>query len=309
MKTLVIYHKADFDGLFSAAACWHWLKGDCELLGWDHGDAKVDASEYQRTFVVDLPPNCIGKIRDSSSVIWIDHHKAAIDEFDQPASLSLARLPGFRIDGVAACRLTWNWFAAEYINTVHGELATKQEFLARSVPEPYALTLAGEYDVWNKQDPLVEEFQFGITARGPWTPEKLADEFLWVKSGDAQKEQALRYCKAGREAMGWQRAFARETIGNGYTVLLGGIAYYCLCSVHSRNSMWFPDDLVPAEAEGLMNVRLDGQIVRVSLYDRESKKDTFDHLKVAKSYGGGGHRGACGFEVPFEEAVKLRLIR
>jgi len=36
-------------------------------------------------------------------LVWIDHHKSAIEKYG-------ATTPGYRIDGVAACRLAWQWF-------------------------------------------------------------------------------------------------------------------------------------------------------------------------------------------------------
>jgi len=35
-------------------------------------------------------------------LIWIDHHKSAMEKWDNGPE-------GYRIDGVAACRLAWQW--------------------------------------------------------------------------------------------------------------------------------------------------------------------------------------------------------
>lgn len=41
MKTVVIYHRADFDGLFCREIARKFLGDQAEYIGWDYGDAKI----------------------------------------------------------------------------------------------------------------------------------------------------------------------------------------------------------------------------------------------------------------------------
>jgi hypothetical protein len=73
-------------------------------------------------------------------------------------------IPGYRIDGVAACRLAWQWFSNDHTNPViqFGGLPPKEEYIDRRVSEPLAVRLAGEYDIWDRRDERAETFQYGL---------------------------------------------------------------------------------------------------------------------------------------------------
>ena len=106
---IVYYHSADFDGLFSREVCRKFLPEDTKFVGWDYGDPKADFPtdiNTQFVYVVDLCPNEVFGDYVKDRVVWIDHHKTAIVSHDPD-------IPGYRIDGVAACRLCWQWFTAE----------------------------------------------------------------------------------------------------------------------------------------------------------------------------------------------------
>lgn len=110
--------------------------------------------------------------------------------------------------------------------------------------------------------------------------------------------------------MKWQKVFATSVCKHrGYMVELGGNRYWCLASVHARNSSWFPNEVVPVDANGVMCYRIEGDgQAKVSLYNREGCEDV-DHSVIAVEFGGGGHKGACGFSVPLEKAVALGILR
>lgn len=108
-KIVVIYHRADFDGLFCREIAKKFLP-DAELIGWDYGDAKLPFPSEGTVYVLDLSPECFESVpQHQERLIWIDHHKSAIEKFP-------ATIPGYRIDGVAACRLAWQWF---YLSNQH----------------------------------------------------------------------------------------------------------------------------------------------------------------------------------------------
>lgn len=305
MKVHVIYHRADFDGLFSGAVCWHWLTNaghEVKLTGWDFGDPVIEVGYgFDLVYIVDLPVTCVTP--EDAKIVWIDHHKSSIESTDP-------YVPGYRIDGVAACRLAWQWFqhgaegdGVELINP------GKSEYVNRTVKEPLALTLVGEHDIWDHHDPRAEQLQFGLYSDGDWTPEKIADAFfrqgpnngqVWVES----------LCAAGEVIMKWQRVFASQVCkSRGYYVELGGNRYWALASVHARNSSWFPNETVPVDCNGLLCYRIEGDgNVKVSLYNREGCED-IDHSVIAVAHGGGGHKGACGFQMTLGQAIVEGIVK
>jgi uncharacterized protein len=106
MKTVVIYHSADFDGIFCREIARKFLPPDTIFIGWNYGDPveeiKNGINDEDRLYILDLS---IDELMGHPNLIWIDHHKSAIEKYP-------ATIPGYRIDGVAACRLVWQWFRA-----------------------------------------------------------------------------------------------------------------------------------------------------------------------------------------------------
>jgi len=159
-KITVIHHSADFDGLFCREIARKFLP-KAELIGWDFGQPPLEIP-VGPIYVLDLPVDApfgfdyrkTGKAHGPQhppGLIWIDHHKSSIDS--HPTDI-----PGYRIDGVAACRLAWQWFLCCDGNWTAprssamapaGVLPMKQDFINRTVNEPLAILLAGEYDVWD----------------------------------------------------------------------------------------------------------------------------------------------------------------
>jgi len=120
MKTTVFYHSADFDGIFCREIARKFLP-DAELVGWDFKDEPLPIPEGQ-IYVMDLPvdrlfgmdftkliagPSPIDPVRlfveSLGRIIWIDHHKSSIESHPKD-------IYGYRIDGVSAARLAWQFF-------------------------------------------------------------------------------------------------------------------------------------------------------------------------------------------------------
>lgn len=83
-----------------------------------------------------------------------------------------------------------------------------------------------------------------------------------------------------------------------------GLRFAVLGSAHTRNSMWFPQAELEHEIQALMCWRYDGEKVMFSLYHAPGHEG-HDLSVIAAKYGGGGHRGACGFTLPLAEAIQI----
>ena len=87
MKT-VIYHSADYDGIFCREIARHFLGDkDVNYIGWNFGDAKVPFPEPETFTFWTLSPECLdAAVPDApntdckSRMIWIDHHKSSIEK-------------------------------------------------------------------------------------------------------------------------------------------------------------------------------------------------------------------------------------
>lgn len=302
MKTIVIYHSADFDGIFCREIARKFLPPDTEFIGWNFGDIPIDRDKlltFDRIYVMDLPvekplglsERTLGETQNEKirreRIIWIDHHKTAIET--HPADI-----PGYRIDGVAACRLAWQWFVRESdggkdsFGTSYN-LPQKKHFIDRVVGEPLAVRLAGEYDIWDKRDPDAELFQHGLKAQelteAMWE-EMLADN-TFVTKGVLQNGRTLQYAR--------EKEYAQVIKEQGFDIQFEGLCFLA-CNSHELDirSHLFAAGIKDYHQALFGFTYLGSGRWRVSLYHAPGHED-IDLSVIAKKHGGGGHRGACGF--------------
>lgn len=307
MKVTVIHHSADFDGLFCREIARKFLP-EAELIGWDFGDATLQVPEGQ-IYVMDLPldapfggkPGCfsMGVIMavQENRLWWLDHHKSAI-ETHAPET------PGYRLDGVAACRLAWQWFTIVDGNTPRidteiglpirpaGVLPMIQDFKQRTVSEPLAVRLAGEYDIWDKRDPDAELFQHGLRSRDL--------ERLWpllLEDSERGRERVFDLLESGRSIQYVRANEYREVITQqGFDIQFEGLTFLA-CNSHELDirSHLFVDG-IRDHHDALLGFTFAGHDWRVSMYHAPNNEH-HDLSQIAVKYGGGGHRGACGFRI------------
>jgi len=303
MKTTVIHHSADFDGLFCREIARKFLP-DAELIGWDFGDKPLEIPPEGQIYILDLPVDRVfgydfknmgaselldetlsisqpgSQIRkfleSCKRVIWIDHHKSSIESHP-------ANIPGYRIDGVAACRLAWQWFASKNAAAKQSGAAregftgypypTKQEFIDRTVSEPLAVRLAGEYDIWDKRDPRAEVFQFGLRSR-------ILHPDWWT---DLLGKHSDYHCCTLLDAGEMLQRYQQNQDAS-------------LMNTARCNSLTFASKDIPETGhDALIGFYWTGKAFNVSMYHAKHRTD-IDLSQIAVKHGGGGHRGACGFE-------------
>lgn len=313
--TTVVYHSADFDGLFCREIARKFLP-NAELIGWDFGDKPINRLRYplngHQFYILDLPvdrvfgfdfgkePEPTGDGAGWENFVWIDHHKTSIET--HPTDI-----PGYRIDGVAACRLAWQWF---YLHVERGTplscLPSKEEFVERELIEPLAVRLAGEYDVFDKRDPRAELFQHGL--RSQELSDALWDLLLVVEQhtnegkddvGSVAVDALLDNGRCIQYAR--DQEYKEVITQQGFDIEFEGVNFLACCSHECDiRSQLFEAGIKPHH-EGLLGFTWTGADWRVSLYGVPGKPG-FDLSEIAKKYGGGGHRQACGMrmsELPF----------
>lgn len=328
----IIYHDADFDGKLSNEVCRFHLSrlhpgAAIHSYGWDYGrpvpdvggirvcDGLDDDGEpiflfgwdaYDAIHIVDLSVDeLMARPELREKIVWIDHHKSAIEKWDKPSGWDgEIEFTGIRIDGVAACRLCWQWFVCDRLPK--GVLPSKQDsvkpltkalFVDRRVSEPQLIRLAGEYDIWDHRDPDSKALQFGLRSL---TVEEftflVSEEFTFSNGGMALKiavkvgRSIKSYCDKQNDE--YSAAYAQTIHWEGLT--------FCALNIGQRgNSDLLRGGLKP-EHDACFAWRWTGDKVLVSLYHVEGKTH-HDLSQIAVKYGGGGHKGACGFRLTLNE--------
>lgn len=280
-KPYVIYHRADFDGIFSREIARLFLGEKAEYIGWDYGDALPVVPEDCELYMIDIS---VEGLMEHPNLVWIDHHASAIAKFS-------TKIKGYRIDGVAACRLAWQWFFTynKHRNPFaddHCGLPEKQDYIDRKVSEPLAVRLAGEYDVWDKRDPNAELFQHGLKSEE-------IDYRLLLSAGEEKYIDSL--LRNGRVlAYAKQEENASISTQQSFTLQWAGLTFIA-CNAARYNSLLFSAALKP-EHDACLGFCWDGGKGKwkVGLYGRPGRPEV-DLSKIAVANGGGGHKQACGF--------------
>lgn len=293
-----IYHEADLDGVMSAAIVKRYSKEKGEsidLIPYNYGKEIPDVNKYDKVFVVDVS---FGKRtmflfmewrEKGIDVVWIDHHKSAIDE----AGLDASIIKGKRRVGAAACELTW-------------------EYLFDDIRAPMIVQLLGAYDVWDHDrfewsDTLA--FQYGMRGHVGLNP-KVALDLLERLYDDKTNENKFVeiMIENGKIIIEYIYEKNKGEIGMfSFVAEIAGHKAVCM-NTTEFNSTTFESIYDPNIHDMMMPFCWNGRFFRCSLYT--TKKD-LDCSAVARSVspGGGGHKQAAGFQLPVEEMVEFLKTR
>lgn len=301
MKTTIIYHSGDYDGIFCREIARKFLP-EAELSGWNFGD-EPPAVPSGPVYILDLPVDRVFGLDFKTqvvppwlvNVIWIDHHKSSIETHPND-------IPGYRIDGVAACRLAWQWFSA--IGTgcygadmMPPELPTKQDYIDRKVKEPLAVCHAGEYDIWDHRGDGDLEFQFGLDAEEGFCG------IAWNMLLSENTGYTNRLVEQGRGAMACYRKRDADVMRERSRLIKWeGLTFLSLNTAKCNFTTFAALDVPETGHDALLAFYMNRQGTwTISLYHAKHRTD-LDLSQIAVKYGGGGHRGACGFmceKLPF----------
>lgn len=276
---LVIYHSADFDGIACREVARLHLGASADYVGWNYGEPAPSTDGYSVVYMLDCS---VPELMDNDRLIWIDHHATQIAQY--PATIA-----GYRIDGVAACRLLWQWFRHPL---EHGH-PNKTDYVERVVLEPLAIRLIGEYDVWDQRDPRAALFQHGLRSQ-PVRWEALLHVAGYVRScAEQYVEELLKAGKYVAYAAGESRA--QLMAESAFTLQWAGLCWLAVNGGPSLSSHAYASAIQP-EHDACLSW---GWVPKIGAYKVSLRgvphKPEIDLSAIASMHGGGGHKQACGF--------------
>jgi len=301
-KMKCFYHSADLDGYCSGALVK--LKyPDCEMIPINYGEEWIirldatldDIEDSEVVYMVDftLQPweemvHFKGFMDDmDGELIWIDHHKSEVENYEGWLQTDEGRsINGIQRVDTSACALVWEFLNTEW-NEKRGNYYTKQM--------PTFVRLLAEYDVWNHEDSRTLPFQYGVRLRDDTYPDNIdfwkelfnesfvndiiEEGRLILKYEDSNNRKYVNACKFETELDGLKCIAVNKGLTNSklFDSVWDEDRYDAMLTFIWRKGQWI-----------------------VSLY---SDKREVDVSGIAKAHGGGGHKGASGFqcsELPFE---------
>lgn len=248
-------------------------------------DYSISSAEMERLLTI------------TKDVTWIDHHKTAIETYkDFPHQIR-----GVRKDGEAGCVLTWkylHWWSGRG----EGEIDLGRDG-SEHYPVPLAIELVGDRDIWAwKFGDRTKYFHAG--AQGHDTSP--SSEFWW-KCIDREVDPAVgpgnttaslqgidffnKLMEDGRAIERYRHYFYKAYCDElSFPVDIDGHKAISMNVAHMGSEAFGGDEAFKTY-EILAPFYFDGKQFTVSLYSK-----TVDVSEIAKRYGGGGHKGAAGFQ-------------
>lgn len=288
MDNIFVFYHADLDGLCSAAiVAERYPEIPSEnYFKINYGYPIPLISPGQSVIMVDF---CIQPIdqmcklinqvySDSTFFCWIDHHQSSIDAMTEAlrqGKIQPHQFSGRWEVGKAGCELAWEYFFP-------------------NKPMPDVVRLLGRYDVWDHSDPDVVPFQYGMRCKNPSVNDIFWSVALNARTVDIQ-EWINEIISVGHKILYWEntvraseycQAYGIETFLNGHRAIALNTARVGSLFFQSTFSFDGYDIFISF-------VRLPTGRWSVSLMSDPNKVDV---SKIAKMYGGGGHRGASGFQ-------------
>jgi len=273
-KNIYIFYHGDHDG--ECSAYWASTKyidpnNKLNFIRCDYNKKKADLSQVKKddiVWIVDysIEPSDMKKLLNKTKdLTWIDHHATAIEKYKNYPH----KIKGIRQKGIAACMLTWC-----YINN---EKSTKNA--------PRFLKLLSDWDIFGKKYSETNDFHYGLLTRNT-----LPASHIW-RSLNFFPTFVERTIKEGKIIQRFYKNLKQEEIDDaGFNTEIDG--YKCFC-LNARGSGYLCK-LIPEKYDILVCFIFNGKDYDVSLY---SDKPNVDASKIAIKFGGGGHKGACGFNI------------
>ena len=294
---ICLYHGIDLDGFCSGAIYAKYMEEhdkEYELIpanyGWDLPWKKFEGANVTLVDFSMQPWNEFVRLTEmATDVLWIDHHRSAINEFEKAViGDGFSGIRTMLDEKQAGCELAWDYF-----------------FPHQTMP--MAVRLLGRYDVWDHAEDEVLPFQYGMRLYDMDPADGWADK--WAHYLDlyispevchpriGEGKTVLRYQTREDETGARAGCFSVEWEGCRWLAANRG----------GRGSKFF-DSLWDAEKfDGMMGFSWNGEVWTFGLY---TDKPGIDCGAIAKGHGGGGHPGAAGFRIdaiPFDISTTKRI--
>lgn len=272
---ICIYHDHCADGYMSAAIFYMHFRAIRETIHFipaQYGDEAPTLSERSNVYILDFsyPRAQLEKMKSQvKSLVVLDHHKTA------QAALEGLSYCIFDMEKSGA-RLTW-----EYFNPNH--------------PAPKLVSYVEDRDLWKWKLPQSREVSAGLTLL-----EKIPEEEhfeTWLHYLDRPEE----LIEIGKVVLKLNERYVKLMAGRAHFQTFAGYYVPVVNSTHLHSEVG--EFLAPGKPFAVIYKDIDGK----RIFNLRSTHSGIDVGKLAKKYGGGGHREAAAFTWPLSKLWMLKI--
>lgn len=294
MKPLVIYHADCTDGFGAAFAAWLKLGDEAEYLPMQYGFKPHEMPSFtdRTVYMVDFswPRDLMTELFEKAeSVVWLDHHKTAFEmwcETERELYKEFNNLDRSILldNNKSGALLAWEYF---HPNTEvpmliqHIDDRDRWQFQLEGSKELHAALASMK--PWS-----FEQWENILDLRDPVAVEQMIDEGWAILR--AQKQHVTSMAKQARKCEIWKLTDDNYEVE--YQFKLPGLAL----NTPSHMSEVGHELANASGTFGLVYYIGSDNKVKCSL----RSNGEYDVSAIAKSFGGGGHRNAAGFETDIE---------
>lgn len=293
LKSLIIYHDNCADGFGAAWAAWSKFRDNAEYLPMNYNDKRVELHDGHLNFPVSLAgrnvfildfsfkPDVMDAIlKVANHITWIDHHKTAFEDYNfDPTVRHEATDPELNLTYIldpnhSGCVLAWQHFNPELVM-------------------PMGLHYIEDRDLWRWELPNTRDFATGLRSES-----FRFDRFnhvMWLPNDTINAGRSMNKLLDQQLADVTKHPMPIDLYDIDDQLHMG------LCVNCTSNFSSEAGNILAKKSEtfGMTWVLNDDGHVHVSL----RSVGEFDVSKIARNYGGGGHRNAAGFKVPFNKVI------
>lgn len=262
MNKICIYHGKCNDGFGAAYAVWQKFMFDCEYYAATYGETPPDVTGKD-VFIVDFSyklPVLIEMSKKANSIVILDHHKSA--EEDLKNILGVGNITGVFDMNRSGAVIAWEYFHPK-----------------RLIPD--LIKHIQDRDLWRFELKNTKKISMALSSYEH-------DFFLW-------KDliwQTQRLAEEGESIERYHRKQVEEAKAKAWKECIGD---------HEVPVVNAPPSLASDVAGELSIGHPFAAVFWVSnefkTYSLRSREDGEDVSKIAKSFGGGGHKNAAGFSI------------
>ena len=299
----IIYHN-DLDGWFAATVALHSVKllpeetrRDVGLFPMNYGEPlpidKIVPSEP--VVMVDFSPSDENEfmqlLNRTTDVVWIDHHKTAIEKY-----LSYNGLAGIRHSRNCAATMTWRHFHP-------------------IEPTPHTLELVEDHDLWKHQDPMSKLFATGMIIEDH-NPRNDKMQHMIIGSSIHQEAIRRRIFENGATIQEFLVAEAAALVKTGTLVQDDHSINAFIVNYNGSQASYLAEYIANIITALTSTNNMEFCVILYANIAKNRKRfemrkghgyQDIDLGEIAQRNGGGGHHDAAGFVIPDGQMINLEI--
>lgn len=218
-------------------------------------------------------------VRKNCKVVWLDHHKSAIEDSEKHG---YSAMNGIRKQGVSGAEIAWNWV-----------------FPDKDIPR--FVSLVGDYDVFRTAgtetfDKETIPFYFGSEMFLPGLNPLNYGKNTYIFKLENLERLTDKFIELGRVVYQYKKITGRKLNEEySYEREMFGLRVLCLNTDEVGSlCLTIPKTFDPAKHDMMLTYAYNGKVWSYGFYTDDKAHPEVDCSEIAKRFGGGGHPGAAG---------------